>query len=73
MKLKIRTKVARVWKKRYFFKNDSRDLNIHNSFHISRFINTMSLINCLVGLVALSATATLEVLGSIPRTSKKCY
>ena len=26
--------------------------------------------NCLVGLVVLSATATLEVLGSIPRSSK---
>ena len=29
--------------------------------------------NCLVGLVVLSATATLEVLGSIPKSSKKCY
>ena len=29
--------------------------------------------NCLVGLVVLRATATLEVLGSIPRLSKKCY
>ena len=28
---------------------------------------------CLVGLVVLSATATLEVLCSIPRSSKKCY
>ena len=27
--------------------------------------------NCLVGLVVLSATATLEVLGSIPESSKK--
>ena len=31
------------------------------------------LTNCLVRLVVLSATATLEVLGSIPRSSKKCY
>ena len=29
--------------------------------------------NCLGSLVVLSATATLEVLGSIPGSSKKCY
>ena len=29
--------------------------------------------NCLGSLVVLSATATLEVLGSIPRSGKKCY
>ena len=29
--------------------------------------------NCLGSLVVLSATATLEVLGSIPTSSKKCY
>ena len=33
----------------------------------------IAIINCLVGLVVLNATATLEVLGSIPRSSKKCY
>ena len=30
-------------------------------------------VNCLVGLVVLNATATLEVLGSSHRSSKKCY
>ena len=30
-------------------------------------------LNCLGSLVVLSATATLEVLGLIPRSSKKCY
>ena len=29
--------------------------------------------NCLVSLVVLSGTATLEVLGSIPRSSRKCF
>ena len=29
--------------------------------------------NSLVGLVVLSAAATLEVLGSFPRSSKNCY
>ena len=31
------------------------------------------LYDCLVSLVVLNSTATLEVLGSIPRSSKKCY
>ena len=36
-------------------------------------IITFFIMNCLVSLVVLSATATLEVLGSNPRSSKKCY
>ena len=40
-----------------------------SNYHVLFFI----FFNCLVNLVVLSATATLEVLGSIPRSSKKCY
>ena len=36
------------------------------------FCRYIHIYNCLVGVVVLSATATLEVLGSIPRPSKKC-
>ena len=38
-------------------------------------INSMKQIPtyCLVSLVVLSVTATLEAMGSIPRSSKKCY
>ena len=46
-------------------------------FSVGPLINYLHLLvvlpRCLGSLVVLSATATLEVLGSIPRSSKKCY
>ena len=48
------------------------ELSFWEDFQLWDILGSM-FVNCLVSLVVLSATAAVEVLGSIPTSSKKCY